>query len=112
MNQIIGLLDAYAYPSLVWDVFVERCERSPSNEERIAAALPRARLVLGTLSRLKREGPWMLGNQLTLADLHAGPMLEYFKRAPEGAALLQEVPLLEKWWARLKHRESFRSLTS
>jgi glutathione S-transferase len=45
MNQIIALLDAYAYRTLVWDIYVERVSKprdgKPSDEEKIAAALPR-----------------------------------------------------------------------
>ena len=45
MNQIIGVLDNYAYRTLVWDVFVERVRASAQgrqpDEARIAAALPK-----------------------------------------------------------------------
>ena len=53
MNQIISIMDAYAYRSMVWDVFVERV-RVPvrggqPDEAKIAAALPVARQVLESL---------------------------------------------------------------
>jgi hypothetical protein len=42
MNQIISVLDSYAYRTLVWDIYVERVSRPASgevaDEERIAAA--------------------------------------------------------------------------
>ena len=43
------------------------------------------------LARLKAAGDWLLGDQLTLADLHAAPMFGYFVKAPEGRALLAEL---------------------
>ena len=36
MNQIIGMLDAYAYRSMVWDVAVERLEKTTPDEALIA----------------------------------------------------------------------------
>jgi glutathione S-transferase len=43
---------------------------------------------------------------LSLADLHAAPMIVYFTQAAEGAALLGEYPSLQEWWRRLAIRES------
>jgi glutathione S-transferase len=46
VNQIVGILDAYAYRTLVWDIYVERVVSARqgrlANEQTIAAALPRA----------------------------------------------------------------------
>ena len=104
MNQIIGLLDAYAYRAMVWDVYVERVDKPNegklSDEALISAGMEKSRTCLAALSRLKAPGDWLLGDQLTLADLHAAPMFGYFVKAPEGRALLAEFPALSRWWAR------------
>jgi glutathione S-transferase len=111
MAQIVGLLDAYAYRTLVWDIYVERVSRpregKAPDEARIALALPRARQVLDVLAALKRPGPFLLGDQFTLADLHAAPMLAYFVRSPEGAQMLAATPVLATWYQALSTRESF-----
>ena len=115
MNQITGMLDAYAYRTLVWDIYVERVskprERAVTDEGRISAALPRARACLDTLAALKQPGPWLLGDRLRLADLHAAPMLAYFVQAPEGRDMLADVPVLQSWWQRISERESFKKTT-
>jgi glutathione S-transferase len=112
MNQIIGLLDAYAYRTLVWDIYVERVSKprngSQPDESRIAAALPLARKCLAVLAGLKRPGAWLLGDQLTLADLHAAPMFAYFVKSSEGAAMLNEEPRLAQWYGAISARASFR----
>lgn len=111
MNQIIGLLDAYAYRAMVWDVYVERMSKpragNASDENRIAAALPVARTCLETLARLKAPGPWLLGGQLTLADLHAAPIFAYFIKAPEGSAMLGANSTMHDWWREISVRPSF-----
>ena len=102
MNQIVGLLDSYAYRALVWDIYVERVSRpregTPSNEGKIAAALTVAETCLDTLARLKSPGPFLLGETITLADLHAAPIFAYFLKAPEGRQMLRRFPQLVRWW--------------
>lgn len=107
MNQIIGMLDAYAYRAMVWDVAVERLERTPPDEALIAAGLGQAATVLRVLTSLKAAGPWLLGEQLTLADLHAAPIIGYFVKVAEGRKLLAEFPDIQGWWDRVVQRPSF-----
>ncbi|PDQ19125.1 glutathione S-transferase [Mesorhizobium sanjuanii] len=107
MNQIIGMLDAYAYRAMVWDVAVERLEQEPPDETLIAAGLGQAETVLRVLTSLKAAGPWLLGEKLTLADLHAAPIIGYFVKVTEGRTLLAEFPDIQGWWDRIVQRPSF-----
>jgi len=116
MNQIIGLLDNYAYRTLVWDIFVERVRASAQgrqpDEARIAAALPKAELCLRALADLMGESPYLAGRELTLADLHAAPMFIYFRMAAEGAALMRRMPALDAWLTKIDRRESIAATRS
>ncbi|MER9216297.1 glutathione S-transferase family protein [Mesorhizobium sp. M0663] len=107
LNQITGLLDAYAYRTMVWDVAVERLEKTPPDDAVIANGLRQARTALQALSSLKAEGPWLLGTDLTLADLHAAPIIGYFVKVAEGQALLAEFADIRDWYARITQRASF-----
>lgn len=102
MNQIIGILDSYAYRTLVWDIYVERVaapkDGRVTDEARIAAALPRAETCLATLEDLKGDAPWLAGARLTLADLHAAPMIALFRLAEEGEDLMRRHAALQRWW--------------
>jgi glutathione S-transferase len=107
MNQIVGLIDSYAYRAMVWDVAVERLETSPPDETRIAGGLRIADTALRVLTALKRPGDWLLGGQPTLADLHLAPVVAYFLKTEEGRSLLAAFPLIEDWWAKASARASF-----
>jgi glutathione S-transferase len=113
MNQIISVLDSYAYRTLVWDIYVERTGGTPTgrlpDEDRIARALPRARLCLEALSGLMGDRVWLAGSALTLADLHAAPIFAYFLRTPEGQDLMTRVPPLMRWWGQV---EKLASITA
>jgi glutathione S-transferase len=107
MNQIIAMLDAYAYRAMVWDVAVERLEKTTPDEALIANGLLQAATVLRALTSLKAAGPCLLGEQLTLADLHAAPIIGYFVKVADGQNLLAEFPDIRDWFARIALRESF-----
>ncbi|HWA50679.1 MAG TPA: glutathione S-transferase family protein [Dongiaceae bacterium] len=113
--QIMSLADAYLYRPLVWDIYVERCDapgegRAP-DEAKIAAAIPRVATCFAAIEELmpqesKDAGPFLLGAQFTLADLHLAPMISIGVRAAEGAALLARHPRLAGWWAHMRQRPS------
>jgi glutathione S-transferase len=111
MNQIISILDSYAYWTLVWDIYVERISRpetgGAADEQKIAGALPKAEVCLAALSDLIGESPWLAGSSISLADLHAAPMFALFRLAPEGAHLLGRETRLIRWWERVSTRQSF-----
>lgn len=109
-NQIISMADAYAYPHLVWGLFVERVEKPArglaADEAVIAAALLKSRTCLHALSELMGDRPWLTGAALSLADLYLAPMLEYALRTTEGRELIAQHDNLVDWWARLSSRPS------
>ena len=113
MNQLTSILDAYAYRTLVWGIYVERISapkqgRAP-DEARIQAALPKARLCLHAIGDLMNGGPHLAGAALALADLHAAPMFAYFTLTPEAEPLLAEQPALQRWWADMVRRPAMQA---
>jgi glutathione S-transferase len=110
MDQLIGIIDSYGYWPMVRQVFSHRVFRSaagrPVDEAEIAKGLAGAAKVLPALEALACE-PFLVGRELSLADLHVGAMVAYFTLAPEGAALLAGYPRLAAWWGKLRQRASF-----
>ncbi|MBT4891310.1 MAG: glutathione S-transferase family protein [Rhodospirillales bacterium] len=102
INQIISILDNYAYPVLVWDIYVEACEADSPDEEKISAAIPKAKTCLQALESLCGENTYLVGQELSLADIYACPIFSYFLESPQGKDLLPDYPKLEKWWNAVK----------
>jgi glutathione S-transferase len=104
MDQIIGIVDAYGYWPMVRQVFSHRAFRArtgqPVDEAEIACGLAASAKVLAALELL-------VGDGVSLADLHLGAMIAYFALAPEGTVLLHRHPRLTAWWERLSARPSF-----
>ena len=104
MRQIMRIMDNYGASQLVWGIYVEEMERDRLG--RLGAEeLERAKTCLTVLSDLA-DDTYMVGTRLSLADLWALPMLAYLDLAPAGHRLLQEVPKLSAWLARMQLRPS------
>jgi glutathione S-transferase len=112
MAQIISLLDSYGYRSMVWDVYVERVlaeeEGRVPDDGRIAAGLARSAIVFGELDKMIGPRAFVAGEGITLADLHAAPMIAYFRLAPEGAEVFSRQAGLGAWWERMNGRPSLQ----
>ena len=105
MDQVIGIVDSYAYWPLVRQVFSQRvfrpCLGQPGDEAEVAHGLQASAKVLAAVE------PLVADEGVTLADLHLGAMIAYFVQAPEAARALQRQPRLSRWWARVSARPSF-----
>jgi glutathione S-transferase len=116
MTQIIGLLDAYTYRPMVWGVFVQRVSLplrgDTADEGVVEAALEQVATALDALVSLQGPDQFLVGEALTLADLHAYPMLKYLSLTPEGAAALAARRRLQDWLLRIDQRPSARRTRS
>ncbi len=115
MDQIIGVVDSYGYWPLVRQVFSHRVFRpaigQPADEAEVARGLAGSAKVLAALEALASPASFLVGPDLSLADLHLGAMIAYFTAAPEGTVLLDRHPRLAGWWRRLQVRPSMVATT-
>ena len=98
---------------MVWGVYVERVSKpgrgAASDEAKIGAAIAKARVCLTAMSELMGDNRWLAGAELTLADLYAAPMFDYFLKAPEGRNVIREHENLATWWSRVAERPSMKA---
>lgn len=112
MQQVIGILDNYAYQPMVRGVFVGGVLASaPSTTleagaRAVAGALEVSGLCLDALEKLSEGGDWLVDGRLTLADLHAFSILRFLSLAPEGMALLSSRLRLFRWFHAMLARPS------
>jgi glutathione S-transferase len=116
MNQVIGIVDSYAYRPMVWGVFVARIvapqEDVQVDEQEFVHALAKASLCCRALADILGRQRYFTGDELTLADLHALPILLYFSMAREGAATLSAHPRLRAWLDDMAARPSVQRTKS
>ncbi len=108
MDQVLGVVDSYAYWPLVRQVFVHDVVRPnmgmPGDAVEREKGLGAAATVLDALEALVAADPWLIGPGISLADFHLGAMIAYFTQSPRGAELLAARPRLTAWWRRLGAR--------
>lgn len=113
MAQIIAIIDSYGYWPMVRQVFLERISNPARgvacDEAAVGEGLDRAGHCCGVLEDLAVGGPFLLGDRVTLADLHLAPMIDYFTRPSEGAACLARFEKLSHWWEMARERPSVRA---
>src|SRR5687767_11148648 len=105
MDQVIAVIDAYAYWPMVRQVsshaFFRPFVGEPSSREEVDLGLEASGKVLSFLDRVAAEGAVLTGRDITLADCHLAPMMDYFVRAEEGKAALSPHLALQRWWDRV-----------
>ena len=110
MTQAMRILDCYAYPNMVWGVYVEQIDAPQEGRQtdpvKLDEAIGRSRTCLEALEGLMDGNSFFFGPTPCLADLLAAPMFAYFRLAPQGRQLLGEQPRLESWLERMLIRPS------
>jgi len=105
MDQVIAVVDAYAYWPMVRQVsshaFFRPFLGEESSREEVDRGLEASGKVLAFLDAVAGEGEVLTGRDITLADCHLAPMIDYFVRAEEGKAALSPHLALQNWWDRV-----------
>ncbi len=112
MTQAISVCDSYLYPHGVWGIFVERVSKPKrgvaADEQKVAASLPKAAACHAVLADILGDQDYLCGDALSLADLHAAPMLACLAMTEEGRAMMAAQPKLKQWWQCVSARTSMQ----
>ena len=112
MNQLMGINDWYLFQQVNRVIGFNRIV-GPAlfgmkpDEEAIAKAVPDAERCLGALENLV-SGPFLVGGELSLADLVIAPQLDFLAATPEGAKILKGTRLAS-WLERMRSRPSMQA---
>lgn len=110
MDQWISTYNAYLNITLASNVAIERMLRKPSNEEKIAAALPEAARCLAVVEAGLADAPYLAGDTVSLADFFLVPTLDYLEQAPEGDDLLAQTQNINAWLDRMMALNSVQAV--
>lgn len=112
MTQAMSICDSYLYGHGVWGIFVERVSKpkrgAAADEQKVAASLPKTAACYAALADLLGDRAWLCGDALSLADLHAAPMLACLAMTEEGRSMMAAHPKLQQWWQHMAKRDSLR----
>lgn len=110
MTQLMQVVDSYAYATLIGVLVINRLVQpklgGETDHQAIEQAMPEARKVLGALNELVGSDGFAVGGQLSLADLHLFPVLDYVRMTAEGQTLLEDTPALKTLHDTVAKRDS------
>lgn len=113
MNQWICAVNSYYYPQIVFHLSHERSVFPAlgiePDERVVQVALPKIERALDVMERELNAGrPFLIGDEVTLADLFMVPCLTSLARTDEGGAMLERHPLVTGWRERMEQLESVK----
>lgn len=110
MAQVISIIDSYAYPCTIGKLVIQRIVTpilgGTPDESIIAEAMPEVEKCMSEFARLLGDQEYLVGNALSLADLHLAPIFAYFVDTPESKVVLESKSNLSAWWQRIGARDS------
>jgi glutathione S-transferase len=109
MDQLIGISDWYLFQGVnnvigFHRIVGPRLMGLTADEAAISAAMPRAHVVFGELSRLLGQKDYLASQRVTLADLMIAPHMDFLSQTPEWTALTLGRSNLVEWLGRMNER--------
>jgi glutathione S-transferase len=116
MDQVMNISDWYLFAGCSSVIGFQRVVGPKllgitPDEAAIEAAMPKAHMVFGELSRLLGGQPWFAGDGLTLADIMVASQLDFFVGIPEWTPLTTGCENLVGFIHRVNARPSFQATT-
>ena len=113
MFQRISLYLDEGYPNLfkglIFPRLIAPMQGKRADESEVQAYLPKIEKYLSVADKELRGQRWMVGEEMTLADMFLAPAIYYVKMTPEGQKLLSGLENLSAWYTNMTTVESFRA---
>ena len=110
MSQVIALQDAYLSEPIrmgyVSEKLVHPMMGLPTDRNAVDIAQKQIKTGFTALEQLVTDTEFLIAEQLSLADLHLLPLIDYLTLTPGGNDLLAPYPRLHQWWSRIRLRQS------
>lgn len=110
MNQVIGIINSYAYGSIiskvVWQRLIVPMTGGVGDDTIVRDAKPLVSRCLRELERIKAGDRYLAGPDISLADLFLAPIFAYLSKTPDVNELLGPCPGLQSWWSEVSLRDT------
>lgn len=116
MDQLMNVNDWYLFPGAASVIGFQRIVGpkllgAPTDEAAVAAAVPKAQLAVDVIARELGDKPYLVGDQVTLADLMLAPQFVFLAMTPEWATLAKSHANLDRWLERMNGHRGMQATT-
>jgi len=84
-----------------------RMARQPFTAAEIALAIEQVLMALARMQRALRDHKWLVGDQISLADINMAPYAARIEEFEAHGVRLEDYPAVAGWWDQLRARPSF-----
>lgn len=102
MNQVMSVIDSYAYGAIVQKVVIQRLVvplmGGQTDMAVVNEAMPMVERSCAALQSILGGNAFFAGPTLSLADLQAIPVFAYLAATPEAARIFDANAGLKRWW--------------
>jgi len=116
MRQIMAIVDSYLYAPAIGTITIQRIvvpgQGGEPDEEAVKAAAPSVKTALEAIEAIAPCTPYLLGNDITLADFYVMPVMFYLSKTPEFDGVTVQTPKLKTWWDEARQHPSLVKVTS
>lgn len=114
MRQIICIVDSYLYTPAVQTIVIQRLivpsQGGTPDEAKIGNAVAPVKTAMDAIEAIAQCSPYLLGNQITIADFHLIPIFVYLSKTPEFDAVMADAPKLKAWWNEMSQRPDVQEI--
>jgi glutathione S-transferase len=116
MRQIMGIVDNYLYAPAIGAITIQRLivpsQGGATDEAQVKNAVPAARKALEAIESLAVSSPYLLGDQMTIADFYLIFIFTYISQTSEFEALTAQTPKLQTWWKQVGQLPNVKKVTA
>lgn len=102
MHQIMAIVDSYLYTSSIGTIVIQRLivpqQGGKTDEDKVKQAIEPVTKALEAIESLTVGSPYLLGNEMTIADFYVIPIFIYLSKTPEFESVTAQTPKLRTWW--------------
>ncbi len=114
MRQIMAIIDGYLYPNAIRTIVIQRLivpnQGGQTDEEAVKNAVAPAKTAAEAIESLTVGSPYLLGSELTIADLYLIPVFIYLSNTPEFEVITSQTPKLKAWWDKVNQLPSVKKV--
>lgn len=102
MRQIMGIVDSHLYAPAIGSIAIQRLivpsQGGKTDEDKVEAAVAPVKTSLEAIEALTVGSPYLLGQEISIADLYLIPVFTYLSQTPEYEITIAQTPKLRTWW--------------
>ncbi|MBU2937742.1 MULTISPECIES: glutathione S-transferase family protein [Pacificibacter] len=99
--------DQQAGPRPLRKHFYLKMSKDGFGSNAVQESIDQMKLTCGRMQRALENGPWLAGDEFSLADVVAAPLIDRIDDLGMGDIWTEEFPLVQDWFDRLKARSSY-----